>query len=127
MPVLANAPEPMYGLPRRKAGPRREPLSHLGERPDPTPAGAPDVGEDRVMPDRVLARGQILRISLVQSDHAQTIVRKIDLAQAKVIVPQSAGGDAENDLRHDLFVLRDVRLLVDVEQHNATCPCVTRS
>lgn len=42
-------------------------------------------------------RGQILRLSLVQSDHAQTTVRKLDLAEAKVVVPQSPGGAAETD------------------------------
>jgi len=42
-------------------------------------------------------RGQILRLPLLQTDHAQTTVAKIDLAQATVIVPQSAGGPDESD------------------------------
>jgi prolyl oligopeptidase len=42
-------------------------------------------------------RGQILRLPLVESDHAQTSVAKLDLAQAKVVVPQSSGGADESD------------------------------
>ena len=42
-------------------------------------------------------RGQILRVPLLQTDHAQTAVTKIDLAQATVIVPQSAGGPDDSD------------------------------
>ena len=42
-------------------------------------------------------RGQILRLPLLQADHAQTVVDKVDLAQAQVIVPQSAGGPEESD------------------------------
>jgi prolyl oligopeptidase len=36
-------------------------------------------------------RGQILRLPLVQSDHAQTAQVNFDLSQAKVVVPQSSG------------------------------------
>jgi prolyl oligopeptidase len=42
-------------------------------------------------------RGQILRLPLVESDHAQTSVAKLDLAQAKVVVPQTSGGPDESD------------------------------
>ena len=42
-------------------------------------------------------RGQILRLPLLQTDHAQTAVTKVDLAQATVIVPQSAGGPDNSD------------------------------
>ena len=43
-------------------------------------------------------RGQILRLPLVQSDHAQSDATQFDLAQAKVIVPQSSGaGSDEGD------------------------------
>jgi len=42
-------------------------------------------------------RGQILRLPLVQNDHAHSDVSRPDLAQAKVIVPQTAGGPDEND------------------------------
>ena len=42
-------------------------------------------------------RGQILRLPLVESDHAQTSVEKLDLAQAKVVVPQTSGGAEESD------------------------------
>jgi prolyl oligopeptidase len=42
-------------------------------------------------------RGQILRLPLLQTDHAQTAVSKVDLAEAKVIVPQSTGGPDETD------------------------------
>ena len=42
-------------------------------------------------------RGQILRLPLVESDHAQTSVAKLDLAQAKVVVPQTSGGADESD------------------------------
>jgi prolyl oligopeptidase len=42
-------------------------------------------------------RGQILRLPLVQSDHAQTAQVNFDLAQAKVIVPQTSGSGADND------------------------------
>jgi prolyl oligopeptidase len=48
-------------------------------------------------------RGQILRLSLVQADHAQSAQVDFDLAQAKVIVPQSSGagssgaGSDDND------------------------------
>jgi len=38
--------------------------------------------------------------------------------------PQQAGGDAENDLRHDLFVFRDQRVLTDVEQHDSALSSV---
>ncbi len=36
-------------------------------------------------------RGQILRLPLVESDHAQTSVAKLDLAEAKVVVPSNLG------------------------------------
>jgi prolyl oligopeptidase len=36
-------------------------------------------------------RGQILRLPLVQSDHAQTAQVNFDLSQAKVVVPQTSG------------------------------------
>jgi prolyl oligopeptidase len=43
-------------------------------------------------------RGQILRLPLVQSDHAQSDATTFDLAQAKVVVPQSSGaGSDESD------------------------------
>jgi prolyl oligopeptidase len=42
-------------------------------------------------------RGQILRLPLLQTDHAETVVGKVDLAQAQVIVPQTAGGPEESD------------------------------
>jgi prolyl oligopeptidase len=43
-------------------------------------------------------RGQILRLPLVQSDHAQSDATTFDLAQAKVVVPQSSGsGPDESD------------------------------
>ena len=42
-------------------------------------------------------RGQILRLPLVQNDHAHSDVLKPDLAQAKVIVPQTTGGPDESD------------------------------
>jgi prolyl oligopeptidase len=42
-------------------------------------------------------RGQILRLPLLQTDHAQSVVAKVDLAEAKVIVPQTAGGADESD------------------------------
>jgi prolyl oligopeptidase len=42
-------------------------------------------------------RGQILRLPLLQTDHAESLVDKVDLAQAKVIVPQSTGGPDEGD------------------------------
>src|SRR5215469_18107403 len=42
-------------------------------------------------------RGQILRLPLLQTDHAETVVSRVDLAQAQVIVAQSAGGPEESD------------------------------
>ena len=42
-------------------------------------------------------RGQILRLPLLQTDHAETVVSKVDLAQAQVMVPQSTGGPEESD------------------------------
>jgi len=42
-------------------------------------------------------RGQILRLPLLETDHAETVVDKVDLAQAKMLVPQSAGGADESD------------------------------
>jgi prolyl oligopeptidase len=44
-------------------------------------------------------RGQILRLPLVQSDHAQTAQVNFDLAQAKVVVPQSSGADSDESDR----------------------------
>jgi len=44
-------------------------------------------------------RGQILRLPLLQSDHAQTEVTKFDLAQAKVVVPQSSGSGSDESAR----------------------------
>jgi prolyl oligopeptidase len=41
-------------------------------------------------------RGQILRLSLVQTDHAQSAQVNFDLSQAKVIVPQSSGAGSSN-------------------------------
>jgi prolyl oligopeptidase len=45
-------------------------------------------------------RGQILRLSLVQSDHAQTAPVNFDLAQAKVIVPQTSGTGQDQNGEH---------------------------
>jgi prolyl oligopeptidase len=42
-------------------------------------------------------RGQILRLPLVQNDHAHSDVARPDLTQAKVVVPQSSGGADESD------------------------------
>jgi prolyl oligopeptidase len=44
-------------------------------------------------------RGQILRLPLLQSDHAQTEVTKFDLAQAKVVVTQSSGSGSDESTR----------------------------
>ncbi len=44
-------------------------------------------------------RGQILRLPLLQNDHAQTEVAKPELAQAKVVVPQSSGSGSDESAR----------------------------
>jgi prolyl oligopeptidase len=53
-------------------------------------------------------RGQILRLSLVQSDHAQSAQVTFDLAQAKIIVPQSSGaGESQNQDEGDRASIED--------------------
>ncbi|HEY6339023.1 MAG TPA: prolyl oligopeptidase family serine peptidase [Candidatus Sulfotelmatobacter sp.] len=43
-------------------------------------------------------RGQILRLPLLQDDHERSEITKLDLSQAKVVVPQSSGsGPDESD------------------------------
>ena len=44
-------------------------------------------------------RGQIQRLPLVQADHMQSQVAKPDLAQAKVVVPQTSGSGSDEDDR----------------------------